>query len=392
MPIPIGIMSDSLSGWSWNANLLTEHVHLVKRSGLSITESGVLNFGPVFDLPGPPYKDEVPPPGTLSKGLEHSWQPEEIMKSLTGIHEAPTTVSTQSLESDTQFDRQIFGDIRDELEKPTKPRMRGRRRRRRRKKNHRHQRWRNQNRRHSHGSFQGNPWRRTQSNERLRLAVVAFLTKIRKLYDSIGNAISRSAQDPASDRVAAVVNTLTNQLGLTSDDDQQNQNPYLAHQNQNQGGMMMMVNDGQGNGDAASNSFLGLDLSPVTDILAPLQGDQSLSRQDFILELTSWFRRSVWFILYTGAYTVSPALVLLAILFSLLFELVINFSDVKMTLTDFMTETMAKLANFRKQMSDHESFFEEDNFSKYNVKAASQPYFPHNRGLNLGSLQGPLKL
>ena len=39
-----------------------------------------------------------------------------------------------------------------------------------------------------------------------------------------------------------------------------------------------------------------------------LSGDLSLSRKDFIFQLTTWFRRSIWFLGFTAAYTVSPTL------------------------------------------------------------------------------------
>ena len=44
-----------------------------------------------------------------------------------------------------------------------------------------------------------------------------------------------------------------------------------------------------------------------------LSGDLSLSRKDFLSELTKWFRRSIWFLLFAGAYTTSPPLILVAV-------------------------------------------------------------------------------
>lgn len=42
--------------------------------------------------------------------------------------------------------------------------------------------------------------------------------------------------------------------------------------------------------------------------LNKLSGDLSLSRKDFAAELTKWFRRSIWFLAFTAAYTTSPTL------------------------------------------------------------------------------------
>ena len=41
--------------------------------------------------------------------------------------------------------------------------------------------------------------------------------------------------------------------------------------------------------------------------------DLSLSRKDFLRELTTWFRRSIWFLIFAGAYTTSPTLLGLAV-------------------------------------------------------------------------------
>ena len=44
-----------------------------------------------------------------------------------------------------------------------------------------------------------------------------------------------------------------------------------------------------------------------------ITGDLSLSQKDFIFELTTWFRRSIWFLGFTAAYTVSPTLLGIAV-------------------------------------------------------------------------------
>ena len=54
-------------------------------------------------------------------------------------------------------------------------------------------------------------------------------------------------------------------------------------------------------------------ISPITNALAPLSGDQSLSRRDFLIELSTWFRRAIWFLVYTAAYTLSAPLALVAV-------------------------------------------------------------------------------
>ena len=53
--------------------------------------------------------------------------------------------------------------------------------------------------------------------------------------------------------------------------------------------------------------------SGSTSILDKLRGDQSLSHQDFIHELTKWFRRSIWFLAFTAAYTVSPTILIITV-------------------------------------------------------------------------------
>ena len=50
--------------------------------------------------------------------------------------------------------------------------------------------------------------------------------------------------------------------------------------------------------------------------LGKITGDLSLSRKDFFAELSKWFRRSVWFLAFTAAYTVSPTLLIISVSFS----------------------------------------------------------------------------
>ena len=40
----------------------------------------------------------------------------------------------------------------------------------------------------------------------------------------------------------------------------------------------------------------------------------SLSRRDFVYELIVWFRRAIWFMLYTGAVTLSPQIIVLTVI------------------------------------------------------------------------------
>ena len=57
-------------------------------------------------------------------------------------------------------------------------------------------------------------------------------------------------------------------------------------------------------------------LDPLSGVLGPLNvlsGDQSLSRVDFESELFTWFRRAIWFLLYTAAFYVNPNLLIVAV-------------------------------------------------------------------------------
>ena len=53
--------------------------------------------------------------------------------------------------------------------------------------------------------------------------------------------------------------------------------------------------------------------SPNRRIFNNAGSDLSLSRKDFLRELTTWFRRSIWFLIFAGAYTTSPTLLGLAV-------------------------------------------------------------------------------
>ena len=66
--------------------------------------------------------------------------------------------------------------------------------------------------------------------------------------------------------------------------------------------------------------------SGSTSIFEKLKGDQSLSHHDFIHELTKWFRRSIWFLAFTAAYTVSPTILIITV--SLSKTLLLSFSIV----------------------------------------------------------------
>ena len=67
-----------------------------------------------------------------------------------------------------------------------------------------------------------------------------------------------------------------------------------------------------------------------------ITGDLSLSRKDFIFQLTTWFRRSIWFLGFTAAYTVSPTLLGIAVILSLLFELALNMDVIRNEMNAFM--------------------------------------------------------
>ena len=48
-------------------------------------------------------------------------------------------------------------------------------------------------------------------------------------------------------------------------------------------------------------------------IFNAIMGDLSLSRKDFLSLLITWFRRSIWFLAFAGAYTTSPPLLFVAV-------------------------------------------------------------------------------
>merc|ERR1712156_1360324 len=64
--------------------------------------------------------------------------------------------------------------------------------------------------------------------------------------------------------------------------------------------------------------------------------DQSLPNKDFAGELTKWFRRSIWFLTFTAAYTVSPPLLVIAVILSLAFEFALNIDSVQGAMNNFM--------------------------------------------------------
>jgi len=68
----------------------------------------------------------------------------------------------------------------------------------------------------------------------------------------------------------------------------------------------------------------------IFDGLGGILGDTSLSRKDFVIELTTWFRRAVWFLAFTSATTVNPGLFAVAAVLALVFELVYNVTNARM--------------------------------------------------------------
>ena len=43
------------------------------------------------------------------------------------------------------------------------------------------------------------------------------------------------------------------------------------------------------------------------------QLDKPVSKQDFLYEIKHWFRRAIWFLGFTAAYTLSPTILLLTV-------------------------------------------------------------------------------
>ena len=55
-----------------------------------------------------------------------------------------------------------------------------------------------------------------------------------------------------------------------------------------------------------------------------------MSRKDFVLNLTTWFRRTVWFLGFTAALTASAPLFLITAALAIVFELVYNVTNARM--------------------------------------------------------------
>ena len=84
----------------------------------------------------------------------------------------------------------------------------------------------------------------------------------------------------------------------------------------------------------ASDNLLGgvtglLTNNPLTAGLTGLIGDGSLSRKDFIIELTTWFRRAIWFLGFTAALTASAPLFILTAVLAAVFELLYNVTNAR---------------------------------------------------------------
>ena len=93
------------------------------------------------------------------------------------------------------------------------------------------------------------------------------------------------------------------------------------------------------NGDGGSANPLSgvaglLTNNPITDAVGGavtgVIGDGSLSRKDFVLNLTTWFRRTVWFLGFTAALTASAPLFLITAALAIVFELVYNVTNARM--------------------------------------------------------------
>ena len=78
------------------------------------------------------------------------------------------------------------------------------------------------------------------------------------------------------------------------------------------------------------------DIRRTGGFFGQITGDLSLSRKDFIFQLTTWFRRSIWFLGFTAAYTVSPTLLGIAVILSLLFEVALNMDVIRNEMNQFM--------------------------------------------------------
>ena len=51
--------------------------------------------------------------------------------------------------------------------------------------------------------------------------------------------------------------------------------------------------------------------------------------QDFVLELSTWFRRAIWFIIVTAAILASPGLFITAAILGVIFETVYNVTNAR---------------------------------------------------------------
>ena len=63
----------------------------------------------------------------------------------------------------------------------------------------------------------------------------------------------------------------------------------------------------------------GQTIDRTGNVLGKLTGDLSLSRKDFAAELIKWFRRSIWFLAFTAAYTTSPTLLIVSVSYHILY-------------------------------------------------------------------------
>ena len=88
-------------------------------------------------------------------------------------------------------------------------------------------------------------------------------------------------------------------------------------------------NAAQNNNNPLSGVTSLLANNPLTGALNNIAGDGSLSRKDFVYELTTWFRRAIWFLGFTAATTASAPLFLLTAGLALVFELVYNVTNAR---------------------------------------------------------------
>ena len=74
---------------------------------------------------------------------------------------------------------------------------------------------------------------------------------------------------------------------------------------------------------------IGNILSPASGAVSNIAGDGTLSRRDFVFNLTTWFRRVIWFLGFTAATTASAPLFLLTAGLAALFELIYNVTNAR---------------------------------------------------------------